>query len=109
MDEISTWFENEFGYLGFEVTPTMYDPYNFSPVRGVLFRHPRVNGGYMFKTNIQISTELTNDLSHFHFNVETEYKEILTEAVNQFLNHHGLLIGGLKDFKPIKKISKLKL
>jgi hypothetical protein len=109
MDEISQWFENEFGHLGFTVTSTMYNPDNFSPVKGVLFRHPQVNSGYTFKTNIQISVQLTDDVYHSNFNVETEYKELLTEAVIQFLNIHGLSIEGLKDFKPIKKISKLKL
>ena len=109
MDEISQWFENEFGHLGFTVTPTMYNPDNFSPVRGVLFRHPLVNSGYTFKTNIQISVQLIDDVSHSNFNIETEYKELLTEAVAQFLNIHELSIEGLKDFKPIKKINKLKL
>jgi hypothetical protein len=109
MDEISQWFENEFGHLGFTVTPIMYNPDNFSPVRGVLFRHPRVSSNYTFKTNIHISTQLIDDVSHSNFNIETEYKELLTEAVVQFLNIHGLSIEDLKDFKPIKKINKFKL
>jgi hypothetical protein len=107
MDEIAQWFENEFGYLGFSVTPTLYNPDTFEPHKGVLFCHPQVNGGHVFKTNIQISTELTNDLLHPNLNVETEYKEMLTEVIHQFLNQHGLPIDGIKDFKPKQKINKL--
>ena len=31
MDEISQWFEEEFGSLGFMVTPTVYNPEDFTP------------------------------------------------------------------------------
>jgi hypothetical protein len=102
VDEIIQWFENEFGRLGFSLTPTIYNPDTFMPMKGVLFRHPQVNGGNTFKTTIRF-------LPEFIDHNDTEFKEIFRETVNQFLNQHGLSISGLKDFKPIKKISKLKL
>lgn len=107
MDEISQWFEEEFGHLGFILTPLMYNPENFTPHRGVLFRHPRINGGHTFKTNLQITTELANDLPNIDHVLE--YKQLVTEYVNRFLESHGLSLDGLIDFKPIKKNIKLKL
>lgn len=112
MDEISQWFEQEFGHLGFIVSPLMYDPENFIPHRGVLFRHPQINGGHTFKTHLRITPGLANDLSGGFGHLPDpvlEHKQLLTEAVNTFLESHGLPLDGLTDFKPIKKISKLKL
>lgn len=108
MDEISQWFEGEFGHLGFIVSQLTYNPENFIPHRGVLFRHPRINGGHTFKTHLRITPDLVNDLSG-GFDPVLEYKQLLTEAVNTFLELHGLSLYSLTDFKPIKKISKLKL
>lgn len=112
MDEISQWFEQEFGHLGFMVTPAIYNPDDFTPIRGVLFRHPRINGGHTFKTNLRITPELANDISGGFVHLPDPvlvHKQLLTEAVNTFLESHGLSLYSLTDFKPIKKISKLKL
>jgi len=97
MDEISQWFEDEFGHLGFMITPLMYDPENFIPVRGVLWRRP---DGNHIKTNIGIYPELVADLA-----AVVEYKSLLRDAVNNFLESQGYI----KDFKPKKKINKLKI
>lgn len=87
MDEITTWFEEEFGHLGFTVTPLMYDPETFTPVRGVLWRRP--DGAYL-RTNIGLKPEMTH--------------ELLIEHINTFLEENTS-----KDFKPKKKINKIKL
>ena len=87
MDEITTWFEEEFGHLGFTVTPLMYDPETFTPVRGILWRRP--DGAYL-RTNIGLKPEMTN--------------ESIRERINTFLEENTG-----KDFKPKKKINKIKL
>ena len=103
MDEISTWFENEFGHLGFQVTPIMHSPYDFTPIRGVLWR--RADGAYI-RANINISIGLTNDMtSSYNLDPVLEYKSLLMDAVNYFLESQNYE----KDFKPKKRISKLKL
>lgn len=87
MDEITTWFEEEFGHLGFTITPLMYDPETFTPVRGILWRRP--DGAYL-RTNIGLKPEMTH--------------ESLIESINTFLEENSS-----KDFKPKKKINKIKL
>ena len=87
MDEITKWFEEEFGHLGFTVTPLMYDPETFTPVRGILWRRP--DGAYL-RTNIGLKPEMTY--------------ESLREYINTFLEENTG-----KDFKPKKKINKIKL
>jgi hypothetical protein len=94
MDEISQWFEQEFGHLGFMLTPVMYNPDDFTPMKGVLWQRP--NGTYI-KTNIKVLVDVSNDV--------LEYKSLLRDYVNLFLESEGY--NG--DFKPKKKISKFKL
>jgi len=101
MDEISQWFEEEFGHLGFMITPLMYNPETFTPVRGVLWRRP---DGNHVKTNIGIYPELVDDLIS-HVDPVVEYKSLLRDSVNNFLESQDYT----KDFKPNKKINKLKL
>lgn len=100
MDKITTWFLEEFGHLGFDVTPVMYNPENFTPVKGVLWRGP--NGAYI-RTNIDITTELVDDITGIDHVLE--YKSLVRDSVNLFLESKGYI----KDFKPRKKISKIKL
>lgn len=102
MDEISEWFQEVYGYLGFTVTPYIYDPNDFTPIRGVLWKRPN---GSMVKTNIRISVELFHDLTSSYHDPLLEYKSLLIDAVNDFLESQNYE----KDFKPRKKISKLKL
>ena len=40
MNEIEEWFLEEFGHLGFDLTPMMYNPDWFSPYRGILYTYP---------------------------------------------------------------------
>ena len=97
MDEITTWFEEEFGHLGFTVTPLMYDPETFTPVRGILWRRP--DGAYL-RTNIGLKPEMVNESR----DDLTIYKELIREHINTFLEENTS-----KDFKPKKKINKIKL
>lgn len=98
MNEITEWFLLEFGHLGFDVTPTMYNPDNFTHIKGVLWR--RHDGAYII-TDIKITTELiTNNVMSY-----VEYKSLLIDDVNNFLESQGYR----KDFTPNKKINKLKL
>jgi hypothetical protein len=93
MGEIVEWFLREFGHLGFDVTPIIYDPFTFTPVRKVTYRNRM--------TNILITPEITNDISSGFGGIPdpvVEYKQLLREAVYEFL----------RTFTPIKKITKLK-
>lgn len=101
MDEITTWFEEEFRHLGFTVTPLMYDPETFTPVRGILWRRP--DGAYL-RTNIGLKPEIVDDLRGDYLDTLTSYKELIREHINTFLEENTS-----KDFKPKKKINKIKL
>jgi len=101
MDEISQWFEQEFGNLGFMLTPVMYNPYDFTPMRGVLWQRP---DGSHVKTNIRVPTDVSNDII-YNLDPVLEHKSLIRDYVNLFLESEGYT----KDFKPKKKISKLKL
>jgi hypothetical protein len=91
MEEIEEWFLNEFGHLGFSVTPTLYNPDTFEPHKGVLF------GGR--NVGINLITEYVIDLD-----VKTEYKNMITQLICGFLEEYTTI-----DFKPIKKNIKFKL
>ena len=105
MEDIVEWFESEFGPLGFSLTPTMYDPYTFSPVKGVRFMSP--NGGPMVLTRIRITLNINIDAT-FEISIE-EYKELIRNEIVFFLENEISVINKEKDFKPTKKINKLKL
>ena len=99
MDEISQWFLNEFGHLGFSLTPIMYDPDTFfTPLKRVTFKP---YNGPMIVTRIRISTIIADTLGE---DIETEYKYIITQEIHRFLEEEGI-----KDFKPKQKINKFKL
>jgi hypothetical protein len=99
MGDIVEWFWSEFGSSGFSLTPTMCDPYTFSLVKGVIFRSP--NGGPMILTRIRIGPNI--DIS-----IE-DYKELIRSEIVFFLENEISNINKEKDFKPTKKINKLKL
>jgi len=98
MDEISQWFLNEFGYLGFSLTPIMYNPDTFTPLKRVRFKP---YNGPMIVTRIRISTIIEDIIGE---DIETEYKYIVTQEIHRFLEEQGI-----KDFKPKHKINKFKL
>ena len=105
MDDIVEWFESEFGSLGFSLTPLIYDPYTFSPVRGVRFKLP--NGGPMTLTRIRITPNINIDMA-LDIPID-EYKELIRNEIVFFLENEISVINKEKDFKPTKKINKLKL
>jgi hypothetical protein len=98
MEEISEWFLNEFGHLGFDLTHIMYDPDTFTPSKAVIFKP---YNGPMILTRIRI-TPIFEDI--IGKDIETEYKYIVTQEIHGFLEERGL-----KDFKPKQKINKFKL
>jgi hypothetical protein len=83
MNEIEEWFLNEFGYLGFSLTPTLYDPQTFLPIKKVIFMN--------MNTNIDLKPGQPTHL--------------LMAKMLKFLRK----INKDKDFRPIKKINKFKL
>jgi hypothetical protein len=97
VDEIVEWFLGEFGHLGFDVTPIIYNPFSFIPRRKVTY--------YNRVTNISITPEIANDISGGFAGIPdpvVEYKQLLREAVYRFLDERKRV------FTPIKKITKLK-
>jgi hypothetical protein len=110
MNDIVEWFENEFGSFGFIVSQvTVYDPHTFSPFREVLWRHPN---GEIKITRIRVTPDLANDISHSYLDSEIEYKLLLIDAVEKFLEQQNLSLNdlkGLNDFIPKKIINKFKL
>lgn len=97
MGEIVEWFLTEFGHLGFDVTPIIYDPFTFTPVRKVTYRNRVIN--------ILITPEIANDISGGFARIPdpvVEYKQLLREVVYRFLTELK------RDFTPIKEITKLK-
>lgn len=104
MEEIEVWFENEFGPLGFSLTPLMYDTTSFTPTRGVMFES--VDGFSL--TRIRITPELTNDLSGGFVPLpdpREEMRELVRQEIHRFLEQH---LNKPKDFTPKKKVTKLK-
>ena len=98
MNEISEWFLNEFGHLGFSLTPIMYNPDTFTPVKGVIFKP---YNGPMIVTRIRIAPIFEDIIGE---DIETEYKYIVTQEIHRFLEEQGI-----KDFKPTQKLNKFKL
>jgi hypothetical protein len=108
MGEIEEWFEREFGPMGFYLTPIMYNPNDFVPVRGVMYNdgHGRCNlCGRM--TNIRITPELANDLSGGFVPLPDpvqEQKELIRQQIYRFLDEQEP-----RTFTPKKFITKHKL
>jgi hypothetical protein len=108
MDDIVEWFESEFGPLGFSLTPTMYNPFTFMPVKGVRFKSP--SGGPMILTRIRITLirvgyfDVPPNEIGVSLELLQEHKDLITQEIYRFLEEQGV-----KDFKPTKKINKLNL
>ena len=101
MNEIEEWFLEEFGHLGFVLTPMLYNPESFTPVRKVIYRGEVV-------PYIQITPEVAQDLSLQHpdlgVDVVEELRNYIREALLRFLEKRKD-----KDFKPMQKLNKFKL
>jgi hypothetical protein len=96
MGEIERWFIEEFGHLGFSLTPTMLDPFTFSPTRRVLYQDRL--------TDISVIPEIVQDLHATGYDPEREYKEILTQSIERFLLEQGKS----GDFTPNRNITRFK-
>jgi len=99
MNELEEWFLEEFGRLGFDLTPMMYSPESFMPARRVIYQGEVV-------PYVQITPEAARDLS-WHYptlDVVEEYRNLIREALLRFLEERKD-----KDFKPIRKLNKFKL
>jgi hypothetical protein len=113
MEEIEIWFEEEFGHLGFSLTPIMYNPFDFTPMKGVMFE----NEDGLRLTRIRVTPALANDLSggfvplpDWSWPVQ-ELRELIRQEIYRFLDEPVYVNQSLnkpKDFTPKKKITKLK-
>ena len=98
MNEIEEWFLNEFGHLGFDLTPMMYNPESFTPVRKVIYEGEEV-------PYLQITPEIARDLSSaFGVDAVEELRNLIRERHLRFLEERKD-----KDFKPMQKLNKFKL
>lgn len=110
MGEIERWFEDTLGHLGFSLTPTMYNPENFTPIRGILYTHP-INGGQRrcVKLRTSVTPELVHDISGI--DVVQEYKDLLVEELVREIESGGLPMPNFGtpkpiNFSPIKEITR---
>lgn len=100
MNEIEEWFLNEFGHLGFDLTPMMYNPEWFTPVRKVIYEGEVV-------PYIQITPYVSQDITGGFVPLPDpiiELRNYIRETLLRFLEERKL-----KDFKPIQKLNKFKL
>ena len=100
MNEMEEWFLNEFGHLGFDLTPMMYSPESFEPFRRVIYENEVV-------PNIKITPEVAHDVTGGFVPLPDpvrEVKQLIAETLLLFLEEKKD-----KDFKPIQKLNKFKL
>ena len=100
MNEIEEWFLNEFGHLGFDLTPTIYCPESFEPFRRVIYENEVV-------PNIKIRPAVANDVTGGFVPLPDpvrEVKQLIAEQLLLFLEEKKD-----KDFKPIQKLNRFKL
>lgn len=94
------WFLNEFGHLGFDLTPMIYCPESFEPFRRIIYENEVI-------PNIRITPVLANDVTGGFVPLPDpvrEVKQLIAEQLLLFLKEKKP-----KDFKPIQKLSKFKL
>lgn len=92
MDDIETWFFNEFNSKGFTLSQSIVDPYTFSPHKRVLFKDGD-NITYV-GVNLPILT-----VTEFNDRIGNDVRTIVIDTLNSFwLNK--------KNFTPIKKIGR---
>ena len=100
MNEIEEWFLEEFGHLGFDLTPMIYCPESFEPFRRVIYENEVV-------PYIKITPEVANDVTGGFVPLPDptiEYKILIGETLLLFLKERKG-----KDFKPKQKLNKFKL
>jgi hypothetical protein len=114
MNEIEEWFLNEFVHLGFSLTPTMYNPENFAPIKGILYTYPINDQGN--RRCIKLRTSVTPDLVQDIVGIDMaeDYRDLIVRELQREVEDLGLPIPNFgilkpKDFKPIQKLNKFKL
>jgi len=110
MDDIVIWFEREFSHLGFTLTPLTYNPFNFTPMRGIQYTTPQ---GRTIGLRVRLTPELTDDLrgNQTHETMRDEYRELIKQEMYREIETRRLPITWVKgfvDFTPTKKITKFK-
>ena len=116
MNEIVEWFLEEFGHLGFDLTPMMYNPDWFSPYRGILYTYPINDQGNRrcVKLRTYLTPDLVQDVVGIGIDMVEDYKDLIVRELQREVEDLGLPIPNFeilkpKDFKPIQKLNKFKL
>ena len=116
MNEIEEWFLEEFGHLGFDLTPMMYNPDWFSPYRGILYTYPINDQGNRrcVKLRTYVTPELTQDVLGIGIDMAEDYRDLIVRQLQREVEDLGLPIPNFgilkpKDFKPKQKLNKFKL
>lgn len=100
MNEIEEWFLEEFGHLGFDLTPMIYCPESFEPFRRVIYENEVV-------PYLKITPTVANDVTGGFVPLPDpvrEVKQLIAEQLLLFLEEKKD-----KDFKPKQKLNKFKL
>ena len=116
MNEIEEWFLNELGHLGFSLTPTMYNPENFAPIKGILYTYPINDQGNRrcVKLRTYVTPYLVQDVVGIGIDMAEDYRDLIVRELQREVEDLGLPIPNFgilkpKDFKPKQKLNKFKL
>lgn len=116
----SEWFDREFGPFGFSLTPTIYDPCDFTPKKGILYTN---KNGVTTKLKTMIDPTMVDLLCFmsrcsmdlyggYHNNhpwEKIEVKETLMHTIMEDLKSMGIPFYGFDLFTPKKRMPKFKL
>ena len=116
MNEIEEWFLGELGHLGFSLTPTMHNPENFAPIKGILYTYPINDQGNRrcVKLRTYVTPDLVQDFVGIGIDMAEDYKDLIVRELQREVEDLGLPIPNFgipkqKDFKPTQKLNKFKL
>ena len=116
MNEIEEWFLEEFGHLGFVLTPTMYNSENLPPVKSISYTYPINDQGNRrcVKLRTCVTPDLVQDVVGIGIDMVEDYKDLIVRELQREVEDLGLPIPNFgilkpKDFKPKQKLNKFKL
>lgn len=95
------WFLEEFGPYGFTLTQTLYDPDTFTACKKVI--HPKG-----FKTSINLTDEITNDLNGWSITHSLDDTEECKILIREHLLNTYPEVFERKDFTPKQKLEQFK-
>jgi hypothetical protein len=116
MEEIEVWFERELTPYGFHLTPMMYNPHDFSPMRGIMYTHRHNGANRTVKLRVRITPELANDLQAYGRTYQNEVDDYREMVINEIIrevesmgqtNPFGYEPRPI-DFTPKKEITKFR-